>query len=146
MCEPGAETKRSLPPMKLFVPPPRANRAPKSLASGRADSLGHGMDVALSVAIFIVLGWLLDRWLGTAPVFTIALIVVAAVGQFIRLKYTYDAEMERLEAERRAARTTRSPGARVAAHADETSSDAGTPAARASTGVAVRGDEMGQVA
>lgn len=96
--------------MKLFVPPPRANRAPKSLATGSADSLGHGMDVALSIAVFLVAGLLIDRWLGTAPVFTIVLLVVAAVGQFVRLKYTYDAQMEQLEAERRAARSTRIPG------------------------------------
>jgi len=93
--------------MKLFVPPPRANRAEKSLADGSADTLGHGMDLALGVAIFLVLGWLLDRWLGTTPVFTIAMILVAAVGQFVRLKYQYDAQMARLEAERLQARGTR---------------------------------------
>ncbi len=111
--------------MKLFVPPPRANRVPKSLATGSADSLGHGMDVALSIAVFLVAGWLVDRWLGTAPVFTIVLIVVAAVGQFVRLKYTYDAQMEQLEAERRAARSARNPGAaaQLESRADGTDHD-----------------------
>ena len=113
--------------MKLFVPPPRANRAPKSLATGSADSLGHGMDVALSIAVFLVAGWLIDRWLGTAPVFTIALLVTAAVGQFVRLKYTYDAQMEQLEAERRAARSANTPGAarRVEAQPDTHNDDMG---------------------
>ena len=47
---------------------------------------------------------LLDSWLGVFPLFTIVLVVVAAVGAFVRLKYVYDATMERLEAERRASR------------------------------------------
>lgn len=90
--------------MKLFVPPPRSNRAPKSLASGSSDSLGRGMDMALTLAVFLVLGWLLDNWLGTTPLFMIVLTVVSAAGQFLRMKYTYDAQMERLEAERLAGR------------------------------------------
>ena len=90
--------------MKLFVPPPRADRAPKSLASGSSDSLGRGMDMALTLAVFLALGWLLDSWLGTTPLFMIVLTVVSAAGQFLRMKYTYDAQMERLEAERRAGR------------------------------------------
>jgi F0F1-type ATP synthase assembly protein I len=96
--------------MKLFVPPPRANRAPKSLSSGSPDTLGRGMDVALTLGVFLVLGWLLDSWFDTAPVFMIALTVIAAVGQFIRMKYVYDAEMERLEAERLAGRAAKRAG------------------------------------
>lgn len=92
--------------MKLFVPPPRANRDPKSLSDGSSDSLGRGMDLALTLGLFLGLGWLIDRWLGTAPVFTIALMLIAAVGQFVRMKYVYDAEMERLEAERLAGRVS----------------------------------------
>ena len=37
-------------------------------------------------------------------IFTIGLVMFAAIGTFVRLKYTYDATMERLEAERREAR------------------------------------------
>ena len=99
--------------MKLFVPPPRADRAPRSLADSSSDTFGSGMDVALTVALFIVIGVLLDAWLGTAPVITIVLLVVAAVGQFARLKYVYDAEMDRLEAERRSAPAVRTPSAVV---------------------------------
>jgi F0F1-type ATP synthase assembly protein I len=74
--------------------------------------LAQGMDVALTIALFVVVGVLLDNVLGTAPVCTIVLIVLSAVGQFIRMKYTYDATMEQLEAERRSA-----AGARAAARA-----------------------------
>lgn len=90
--------------MKFFVPAPRADRAPKSLATGSSDSLGRGMDMALTMAVFLGLGWLLDRWLGTAPLFMIVLTVFAAIGQFLRLKYVYDAHMTRLEAQRLEAR------------------------------------------
>ena len=96
--------------MKMFVPPPRANRAPKSLASGSTDTLGRGMDVALTLAVFLGFGWLIDRWLGTAPLFMIAFTIIAAVGQFIRIKYVYDAAMERLEAERLANRASGKSG------------------------------------
>ncbi len=66
------------------------------------------MDVALTMLVFLGLGALLDTWLGLFPVFTIALVVFAAIGSFVRLKYVYDATMERLEADR-AAKTGVSP-------------------------------------
>jgi F0F1-type ATP synthase assembly protein I len=50
--------------------------------------------------VFLVIGWALDAWLGIFPVFTIGLVVLAAAGMFVRLKYAYEATMQRLEAER----------------------------------------------
>lgn len=84
-----------------------ANRpAPSSSSStiGGDDTLGSGMDLALTVALFVVIGLLLDRWLGLFPILTVSLIVFASVGSFIRMKYAYDARMEQLEADRRAGR------------------------------------------
>jgi len=78
-----------------------------SAASGSSssdDSLGRGMDTALTLLVFLGLGALIDRWLGVFPVFTIVLVVLAAVGTFIRMKFVYDATMERHEAEMRSAR------------------------------------------
>jgi F0F1-type ATP synthase assembly protein I len=72
-------------------------RAPRS-----DDSFGRGMDVALTIGLFFAIGWGLDAWLGTTPLFMITLTVLAAIGFFISFKYRYDAEMERLEAERAA--------------------------------------------
>jgi F0F1-type ATP synthase assembly protein I len=74
-------------------------RAPRS-----DDSFGRGMDIALSVALFFGIGFFVDRWLGTTPLFMILLTVIAVIGFFISLKYRYNAHMEHLEAER-AART-----------------------------------------
>jgi F0F1-type ATP synthase assembly protein I len=68
------------------------------------DSFGRGMDIALTVALFFGIGFFLDRWLGTTPIFMIVLTILAVVGFFISMKYRYDAAMTQLEAER-AART-----------------------------------------
>ena len=79
------------------------------------------MDVALTLGVFLGIGWAIDAWLGIFPVFTIGLVVFASVGTFIRLKYTYDATMERLEAERLARRATRvAPAAAASATLDDT--------------------------
>lgn len=96
------------PPMKLLFTSLRLRREPDGpkAAPDRVprpagdDSLGRGMDVALTMLVFLLLGWLIDEWLGVFPAFTIGLVVFAAIGTFIRMKYVYDATMERLEAER----------------------------------------------
>jgi F0F1-type ATP synthase assembly protein I len=78
--------------MKFLPPPPKA---PKT------DSMvGRGMDIALTVALFVAVGIGLDRWLGTLPWFTIGLTVLAGIGFFAKFKYQYDAAMEQHEAER----------------------------------------------
>ena len=58
------------------------------------------MDIALTVLLFFGIGFALDRWLGTTPLFMIGLTVLAAVGFFVSFKYQYTARMEQLEAER----------------------------------------------
>ncbi len=81
-------------PMKLFPTDLRVSRSD--------DAFGRGMDVALTVLLFFGIGFALDRWLGTTPLFMIVLTVLAAVGFFASIKYRYDARMEQLEAERAA--------------------------------------------
>lgn len=66
------------------------------------DSLGRGMDAALTVALFFGIGFGLDAWLDTRPLFMIVLTLLAALGMFLSLKYRYDARMTELEAERAA--------------------------------------------
>lgn len=62
------------------------------------------LDVAVVMLIFFGAGFLLDRWLGTTPIFMIALTLIGAVGLFLRFKVQYDSKMEALEAQRRAPR------------------------------------------
>jgi F0F1-type ATP synthase assembly protein I len=65
------------------------------------DSVVQGMEAVFALVLFLGLGVLIDRWLATTPVFTIAMLVVGAVGVFLRFKYAYIARMDRLEADRR---------------------------------------------
>lgn len=89
-------------PLLFKIRSNRASGAPRPVAD---DTLGRGMDIALTLAAFLGIGWLIDRWLGVFPAFTIALVLLAAAGTFVRLRYTYEATMQRLEAERAAGRT-----------------------------------------
>ena len=68
------------------------------------DQVGRGMDAALMLALFLGLGYLLDRWLGTTPVFMIVLVMIGSVGLFLKLKYRYEATMREHERVRAAER------------------------------------------
>ncbi len=67
----------------------------------------RGVEAALVMAFFFGIGWLVDGWVGTWPVFAIGLLVFAAVGSFVRMKYDYDGRMEEHEARRREAASSR---------------------------------------
>lgn len=82
----------------------RSGRAPGAERVSADDTLGRGMDLALTLLLFLGFGYALDRWLGLFPLFSITLVVLASVGMFVRMRYTYEATMQRLEAERNAAR------------------------------------------
>ncbi len=88
-----------LPTRRLVVAATPVRDVPK-----KSSVLGRGMDFALMVLLFLGIGYALDRWLGTRPVFMIALVVFAVVGQFVKLYYEYTATMAVLEAQRAAGR------------------------------------------
>lgn len=90
--------------MKLLVTQLRSARTDGASAPTGDDTLGRGMDVALTLLVFLGLGALVDRWLGVFPAFTIAFVLFAAIGTFVRMKFVYDATMERHEAARLAGR------------------------------------------
>ena len=75
---------------------------------GTDDRLGKSIDVALVTLVFLGAGWALDRWLGTKPIFMIAFVVLALIGEFVRFWYDYDARMKVLEAQRAASTRSRS--------------------------------------
>ena len=54
-----------------LMPDKRAN------ASTNDDGLGRGMEFAILVLLFLGIGYGLDRWFGTKPVFMIVLVVLA---------------------------------------------------------------------
>lgn len=84
--------------MLKILPTPKP---PAALDSG----VSQGAELAGGIVVFFLLGFGLDAWLDTTPVFMIVLTVFAVVGQFIKIYFVYSKEMGRLEAER--ARATR---------------------------------------
>lgn len=72
--------------------------AKRDLNRGFSDSFGRGVDLALTPVIIGAFGWLVDRWLGTDPIFTLLLATAAVVGTFAKLKIGYDRQMAKEEA------------------------------------------------
>ena len=56
------------------------------------------MELALTPFAAFGVGYLMDRVLGTLPLFTIIWVVLAVVGTFVKMYYQYDAQMKALEA------------------------------------------------
>lgn len=69
---------------------------------GTDDKIGKGIDVALVTLAFLGIGYGLDRWLDTKPLFMVGLVVLGLIGEFLRFWYDYDARMKVLEAQRAA--------------------------------------------
>lgn len=76
-----------------FIPTPKPS-APLD------RGISQGAELAVGVLVFFLIGFVVDSWLDTTPVFMIALTVFAVVGYFVRMYYAYNAEMTRLERER----------------------------------------------
>ena len=72
------------------------------LAPGIGDTLARGFEWAATLAIFLGLGYLLDRVLGTTPVFMVVLFVFALVGQLLRAYFHFGDEIDREAKARRA--------------------------------------------
>ena len=53
------------------------------------DSVGLGIEAAVIIALFLGVGYVLDRIFGTMPIFMIVMTVVGAIGLFAKLKYRY---------------------------------------------------------
>lgn len=71
-------------------------------STNRSDTtLGSGIESGIVLLIFAGIGWALDGWLDTKPVFTLGLFVLGAVGLFFRYKAAYTIRMDELAAERR---------------------------------------------
>ena len=72
------------------------------LAPGIGDTLARGFEWAATIAIFLGLGFLLDRILGTTPIFMVVLFVFALVGQIVRAYFHFGDEIDREATARRA--------------------------------------------
>ena len=77
----------------------RAAAAPQTeLYNGAGEGMSRAFELALTPAIIGGLGYVLDRWLGLLPVFTIIFFLVAMAGLVARIYYSYDAQMKDHEA------------------------------------------------
>ena len=62
-----------------------------------SDGQNQAFEFAIIPAVFGLVGYGLDRWIGIVPVFTIVMAILAFVGLGVRAWYQYDAKMGVLE-------------------------------------------------
>ncbi|NLD77873.1 MAG: AtpZ/AtpI family protein [Acidimicrobiales bacterium] len=74
-------------------------RARQQTNRGYDDAMSRSFELALTPAVFGVIGWLIDRSAGTSPTFTIMLAVFGVVGTVAKFWLDYDRQMKRHEAE-----------------------------------------------
>jgi F0F1-type ATP synthase assembly protein I len=72
----------------------------RDMYNGFGDGLARAFELALTPALFGGLGYLLDGWLGLAPLLTIVLFLFGVVGTSYMAWFRYDAEMRQLEADK----------------------------------------------
>lgn len=65
--------------------PEEDNRLRERLMAEAGRHLGWGLMWAASTALFLLLGWVVDRWLGTVPLFTVIGAFVGAGAGFYSL-------------------------------------------------------------
>ena len=80
--------------MKLVPEQPQAN-------SAVGDALATAFEFAATIAIFVAIGFGLDWWLGTTPIFLVSVTIFVLIGQTVRLWFHYGAEIEKHEEARR---------------------------------------------
>lgn len=73
---------------------------PKTKPVNSNQSISQGTEFVGTLVVFLLIGLGLDAWLGTMPVFTIALSVFSLIGQFVKTYYSYSSAMRHLEQER----------------------------------------------
>jgi F0F1-type ATP synthase assembly protein I len=71
----------------------------RELNNGFGESLAAAFELAVTSAIFAFLGWRLDEWLGTTPLFLIALFLFTVSYESWKLYRRYDADMRKHESE-----------------------------------------------
>ncbi|HEV3363779.1 MAG TPA: AtpZ/AtpI family protein [Acidimicrobiia bacterium] len=70
----------------------------RALYQGFGDTLAVAFELAFTPVVLGLMGYGLDRWIGTLPIFTIVFVLMAIVGLSARMWYGYDARMKVHEA------------------------------------------------
>jgi hypothetical protein len=68
-------------------------RTRQDLNRGFSEAFGRGIDLALTPVVFGLIGWLIDRVVGTSPIFTIAVAAIGVAGTAVKMKLGYDRDM-----------------------------------------------------
>jgi len=101
ICAPEADFSTLRKSSQAAMRPPRTDvelNDKRHLYNGFGDSLARAFEFAVTPAIFGFLGYLLDRAIGTLPVFLILFSLICVVGIMIKSFYAYDEEMKAHEA------------------------------------------------
>jgi F0F1-type ATP synthase assembly protein I len=69
----------------------------QALYDGFGNALALAVEIVVTPLLFALGGWFLDRAVGTTPLFTVMLGVLAAIGLAIRMYYQYRDAMAREE-------------------------------------------------
>jgi F0F1-type ATP synthase assembly protein I len=77
--------------------PAEEHRDDRKMWQGFSDALAHAVELVGTTVIFILLGLWLDNSIGTRPLFTVALGLLAAIGLGARAYYQYVADTAREE-------------------------------------------------
>jgi len=67
----------------------------REMREGSGDAFAAAFELVATPAIFGFLGWLLDGRMGTAPIFTVAFVVIALAYASWRLAHDYGESLER---------------------------------------------------
>lgn len=70
------------------------------LYNGFGNTLARGVEMVATPALFGLVGFGLDRWIGITPVLTVIFVLFALVGMGVRAYYGYDKDMQAAEAGR----------------------------------------------
>jgi F0F1-type ATP synthase assembly protein I len=69
----------------------------RELNKGLGDGFTRAFELVLAPTVFAIIGFLVDRSLGTLPVFTVVLTVFALVGVAVKTYYVYSDQMRQHE-------------------------------------------------
>ena len=74
-------------------------KARQEMNQGFGNALALAIEMVMTPLLFALLGWALDRWLGTSPVLLIALALFGVVGMAVKTYYAYAEKMRQHEQE-----------------------------------------------
>ena len=79
---------------------PRASSDNGELYRNFGDGFTRAVELAVTPVVFGAMGYGLDRWLGTRPIFMMVFFLVAIIGMLLRTWYGYVHRMQQLEQSR----------------------------------------------